>query len=56
VDVGPVGFGILPLLLFLITWIVGFLIGLLFIIVAARVATRAVLDDIDKDRRRRGSA
>jgi len=54
VQVGPVGFGLLPIVFILFTWIIGFLIGLLFIVVAARFATRAVLDEIDKDRRRRG--
>ena len=53
-DVGPVGFGILPLLFILMTWVITFLLGLLFVVVAARFATRAVLDEIDKDRRRRG--
>ncbi len=48
------GFGMLPLIFFLFTWIVFFLVALLFIVVAARFATRAVLDEIDKDRRRRG--
>ena len=48
------GFGMLPLIFFLLTWIVFFLVALLFIVVAARFATRAVLDEIDKDRRRRG--
>ncbi len=53
-DLGPLGFGILPFLFILTTWVIGFAVGLLFIVVAARFATRAVLDEIDKDRRRRG--
>jgi multisubunit Na+/H+ antiporter MnhC subunit len=53
-ELGPLGFGILPLLFILTTWVIGFVVGLLFIVVAARFATRAVLDEIDKDRRRRG--
>ena len=39
---------------FAISWIGFFVIGLLFIVVAARFATRAVLDEIRKDRQRRG--
>jgi hypothetical protein len=54
VDVGPIGFGLLPIVFILMTWIIAFVIGLLFIVVAARFATRAVLDELDKDRRRRG--
>jgi hypothetical protein len=53
VDVGPIGFGLLPIVFILMTWIIAFVIGLLFIVVAARFATRAVLDELDKDRRRR---
>jgi hypothetical protein len=34
--------------------IVWFVIGLLFLMVAARIVTRVVLDEIDKGRRRRG--
>jgi hypothetical protein len=41
---------------FAVVWIGTFLVGLLFVVVAARFATRAVLDEIDKDRRRRGGA
>jgi hypothetical protein len=33
---------------------VWFVIGLLFLMIAARVVTRVVLNEIDKDRRRRG--
>jgi hypothetical protein len=29
-------------------------VGLLFLVIAARIVTRVVLDEIDKDRRRRG--
>jgi hypothetical protein len=54
VEIGPVGFGMLPFLFILLTWVIAFLLGLLFVVVAARFATRAVLDEIDKDRRRRG--
>jgi hypothetical protein len=34
--------------------IVWFVMGLLFLMVAARIVTRVVLDEIDKGRRRRG--
>jgi len=44
------------LLWFAVVWIGTFLVGLLFVVVAARFATRAVLDEIDKDRRERGGA
>jgi hypothetical protein len=49
-------FAFFPLLWFAVVWIATFLVGLLFVVVAARFATRAVLDEIDKDRRRRGGA
>jgi len=51
---GPLDFALFPLVFVLVGWIVTFAIGLLFVILAARLATRAVLDEIDKDRRRRG--
>ena len=51
-----IGFAFFPLLWFAIVWIGTFLVGLLFVVVAARFATRAVMDEIDKDRRRRGGA
>jgi len=51
---GPLDFALIPIVFVVVSWIVTFLIGLLFIVVAARFATRAVLDEIDKDRRRRG--
>jgi hypothetical protein len=51
---GPFDFALIPLVLVLVGWIVTFLIGLVFVVLAARFATRAVLDEIDKDRRRRG--
>jgi hypothetical protein len=51
---GPFDFALVPLVFVLVGWIVTFVIGLLFVILAARFATRAVLDEIDKDRRRRG--
>jgi len=51
---GPLDFALIPLLFILVGWIVTFLIGLVFVVLAARFATRAVLDEIDKDRRRRG--
>ena len=53
-DVAP--FAFFPLLWVAIVWIFTFVAGLLFIVVAARFATRAVLDEIDKDRKRRGGA
>ena len=33
---------------------VWFMVGLLFLMIAARIVTRVVLSEIDKDRRRRG--
>jgi len=33
---------------------VWFVVGLLFLMIAARIVTRVVLNEIDKDRRRRG--
>jgi len=51
---GPLDFALVPLVFVLFGWIVTFVIGLFFVILAARFATRAVLDEIDKDRRRRG--
>ncbi|OLC20314.1 MAG: hypothetical protein AUH33_04000 [Chloroflexi bacterium 13_1_40CM_68_21] len=51
---GPFDFAFFPLVFILIGWIITFVIGLLFVVLAARFATRAVLDEIDKDRRRRG--
>jgi hypothetical protein len=33
---------------------VWFVVGLLFLMIAARIVTRVVLGEIDKDRRRRG--
>jgi hypothetical protein len=51
---GPFDFALVPLVFILFGWIVTFVIGLLFVVLAARFATRAVLDEIDKDRRRRG--
>ena len=33
---------------------VWFVVGLLFLMIAARIVTRVVLSEIDKDRRRRG--
>jgi len=51
---GPLDFALIPLVFVLVGWIVTFLIGLIFVVLAARFATRAVLDEIDKDRRRRG--
>ena len=49
-------FAFFPLVWFAIVWIATFVVGLLFVVVAARFATRAVLDEIDKDRRRRTGA
>jgi hypothetical protein len=51
---GPFDVGFTPLVFFFVGWIVTFLIGLLFVVLPTRFATRAVLDEIDKDRRRRG--
>jgi hypothetical protein len=51
---GPFDFAFVPIFFVVFGWIITFLVGLLFVIVAARFATRAVLDEIDKDRRRRG--
>ena len=51
---GPFDFAFFPIFFVVFGWIVTFLVGLLFVIVAARYATRAALDEIDKDRRRRG--
>ena len=39
---------------FLITIVVPFIVGLLFLLIAARLVTRVVLDEIAKDRTRRG--
>lgn len=38
----------------LLSWAIMFLLALLFVLVAARLATRIVLDEIAKDRKRRG--
>jgi hypothetical protein len=54
-DVG-VSFALFPLLVVILAWIVTFTIGLLFVVLAARFATRAVLDEIAKDRARRGTS
>jgi hypothetical protein len=54
--VSPSDFGFFGPFFVLVGWIVSFLIGLLFVVLAARFATRAVLDEIDRDRRRRGPA
>jgi hypothetical protein len=43
-----------PFVAVLVGWLFLFLIGLVFVMLAARLAARAVLDEIDKDRRRRG--
>lgn len=40
--------------LFFLSWAIMFLLALLFVLVAARLATRVVLDEIAKDRKRRG--
>jgi hypothetical protein len=37
--------GVFPLVFFLLGWVVIFLTGLLFVVLAARFATRAVLDE-----------
>ena len=50
------GVGIFPLIALIFGWVIAFVIGLLFVMLAARFATRVVLDEIDKDRRRRGAA
>ncbi|HEV8535158.1 MAG TPA: hypothetical protein VGR87_05480 [Candidatus Limnocylindria bacterium] len=47
-------FAVFPLIALLVAWMVVFRVALLFVIVAARLATRVVLDEMDKDRRRRG--
>jgi hypothetical protein len=49
-------FAFFPLIWFAVAWVATFVIGLLFVVLAARLATRAILDEIDKDRRRRGVA
>jgi hypothetical protein len=51
---GPFDFAFVPLVFVFVGWVVSFLIGLLFVVLAARFATRAVLDEIAKDRVRRG--
>jgi hypothetical protein len=45
-----------PLVFILFTLAVWALLALGFLMIAARVVTRVVLDEIDKDRRRRGPA
>ncbi|MGH2492053.1 MAG: hypothetical protein ACRDF9_11135 [Candidatus Limnocylindria bacterium] len=51
---GPaLDFALIGPLLFFFGWIVSFVVGLLFVVLAARFATRAVLDEIAKDRARR---
>jgi hypothetical protein len=45
-------FALIGPLFFFFGWIVSFVIGLLFVVLAARFATRAVLDEIRKDRAR----
>jgi hypothetical protein len=54
---GPgVDFALIGPLFFFFGWVVSFVVGLLFIVLAARFATRAVLDEIRKDRARTGGA
>ena len=43
-----------PILFILITLGFWFLLGLAFLMIAARIVTRAVLDEIANDRRRQG--
>jgi len=54
--IGPFDFAFFPIVFVLIGWLFTFAIGLLFVVLAARFATRAVLDEIAKDRRRRGTS
>jgi hypothetical protein len=49
-----VSFALLPLLMIIVGWLVTFLLGLLFVVLAARFATRAVLDEIRRDRASKG--
>jgi hypothetical protein len=49
-------FALIGPLFFIFGWILSFVIGLLFIVLAARFATRAVLDEIRKDRARTGGS
>jgi hypothetical protein len=56
-SLGPgVDFALIGPLFFIFGWIVSFAIGLLFVVLAARFATRAVLDEIRKDRARTRSS
>jgi hypothetical protein len=41
---------------YLLMWLLMFLGGLLFLLIAARLVTRVVLDEIAKDRERRAKA
>jgi hypothetical protein len=49
-----VDFAPFPFVLILIMLGFWFLLGLAFLMIAARIVTRAVLDEIANDRRRRG--
>jgi hypothetical protein len=46
--------GAAPILFILFTFLIWALLALGFLMIAARVVTRVVLNEIDKDRRRRG--